>query len=347
MPTQSDSWPSPLWPGVMARRWDPAGLPDSVQALPLRPQLPRPHPGPSFSLPQLAPRPCPPSLLPLPQEQPFPTSAASACHPALSFTHSHLFRDSYPQYSALLPQRSPGQLTQCLGASAAVAVAGPPGQLNTVARPPSGWGSLGHAVCCPGPCMHRVSPVCSGRDLCAQPQSSRHRHRTPGWASARLRCAHRWFWELQVPPTPGAWLRPRWKGHRLVADKTSSPRSHLIGILSTPQAMRGSPLHCAACTHPGARAHSGWVIVPLSIGSPPPPCPVRLRGPHPSRWDATPLSLLWALHPPLMRGLSTQPLGTSPSSIFRPIPICGCPYGLPVPRTEPAPTQGPSAYILP
>lgn len=91
----------------------------------------------------------------------------SSHQPALSFTQSHLFRNSL-QHSALYPQISPQQLTQCLGVFAAATVAGFPGQLNKVA-----WHQLA-GVAYDGRFAIRalktfaVSYVCTSRDMCTQ-----------------------------------------------------------------------------------------------------------------------------------------------------------------------------------
>lgn len=158
--------------GVTGHRWAPAGL--RTVSRPCHCSLGSPTCAPE--LPSVLPhyRHCPalPSLFPVPHAQPSSMSALSSCQPALSFTQSHLFRGGYHQHSALHPQRSRWPLPQCLGAFAAAAVAGSPGQLNKVA-----WHQLTRAACDGGFAVrtlaHSVSCVCMGRGLCAQLLSTR------------------------------------------------------------------------------------------------------------------------------------------------------------------------------
>lgn len=213
----------------------------NIQAWLLQPQVPQPCPGPSFksypitstAWPCLAPSLCLTSRhLPLSSHQ-----------PALSFTQSHLFRNS-SQHSALYPQISPQQLTQCLGVFAAATVAGSPGQLNKVA-----WHQLA-GVAYDGRFAIRalktfaVSYVCMSRVMYTHPLSIRHRHKCTGnttRAPPHLLHAHRWLQELLlVTPTPETWLRPCCGGHRLVTDKIASAKNQFAGILSNPHAMLGS-----------------------------------------------------------------------------------------------------------
>lgn len=172
-------------------------------------------PGPSFSLTPSPPLPGLPSLLPVPHTQLSSMSAVSSCQPALSFTQSHLFRGGHPQHSALHPQRSCWPLTQCLGAFAAAAVAGSPGQLNKAA-----WHQLAGQPMMEGLLsgpLHILSVICvicvhGPGPVCYPLVTGRHRYpRNPAQATLpHLPHAHRWLWGLQVASTPGTWWRPFW-----------------------------------------------------------------------------------------------------------------------------------------